>query len=239
MEVHPGRRLHTVALVAQIDGVQVHLQDLVLAVVLLQGQGPVHLGHLALDGVLVIAGDVLDELLGDGGAALGIAVGEGAEHGPQGAVPIHAVVGLEALVLNGNGGVTQDLGDGVEVHPNAVFIAEQGLVHDRLLGLGVLIVQLRGHLLVILGHVHLHMPLQGRVDVGHEDPHENGGGQHDDQQDGSQDNADGPPDAAALSGLFPCSGALLCLFGLMVFVHGQGTFLSLLLEYMRRTCGGR
>lgn len=28
-------------------------------------------------------------------------------------------------------------------------------------------------------------------------------------------------------------------FGLMVFVHGQGTFLSLLLEYMRRTCGGR
>jgi ABC-type nickel/cobalt efflux system permease component RcnA len=83
------------------------------------------------------------------------------------------------------------------------------------------------------------MPLQGRVDVGHEDPHENGGGQHDDQQDGSQDNTDGPPDAAALSGFFPCSGALLCLFGLMVFVHGQGTFLSLLLEYMRRTCGGR
>ena len=51
--------------ISQIDGVQVHLQDLVLAVVLLQGQGPVHLGHLALDGVLVIAGDVLDELLGD------------------------------------------------------------------------------------------------------------------------------------------------------------------------------
>ena len=231
VEVHPGGGLHAVALVAQVDGVQVHLQNFVFGIVLFQGQSPVHLRHLALDGVLVVAGDVLDELLGDGGAALGVALGKGPEHGPDSAMPVHTVVALEALVLDGDGGLAEVLGDGIKIHPDAVFVAEQGLVHDQLLGIRILIVQLRGHLLVVLGHVHLHMPLQGRVDVGHEDPHEDGGGQHGDQEDGTKDDADGPPHTAALSGLFPCFGALLCLFRLVVFVHRQGTFLSLLLVY--------
>ena len=44
---------------------------ILLGVVLGEAQGPDDLGNLALDGGLVIAGDVLDELLGDGGAAPG------------------------------------------------------------------------------------------------------------------------------------------------------------------------
>lgn len=81
------------------------------------------------------------------------------------------------------------------------------------------------------------MPLQGRVDVGHEDPHEDGGGQHGDQEDGTKDDADGLPHTAALSGLFPVLALCSVFFGwLSLFIDRAPSFLCY--WCMRRTDRG-
>ena len=225
MEVHPGRRLHAVALLSQIDGVEIHLQDLGLGVILLQRQRPVDLRDLPLHRHLIVAGDVFQQLLGDGGAALCAAAGQGPGDGPQGPPPVHPVVGLKALVLDGDGGILQILGDVPDIHPDAVFIAEQRLIHLPCLAVRPQTVQLRGYLPVIFGHIHLYVALQGLIDVGHEYPHKNGHGQHAHQHDGADDAPDllGP----SLPSVFPLMGALLCLITVVgVFFHGQRTSLS-------------
>ena len=86
-------------------------------------------------------------------------------------------------------------------------------------------VQLRGYLPVIFGHIHLYVALQGLIDVGHEDPHKNGHGQHAHQHDGADDAPD--PLGPSLPSVFPLMGALLCLITVVgVFFHGQRTSLS-------------
>ena len=225
VEVHPGSRLHAVALLSQIDGVEIHLQDLGLGVILLQRQRPIDLRDLPLHRPLIVAGDVFQQLLGDGGAALCAAAGQGTGNGPQGPLPVHPVVGLEALVLDGDGGLLQILGDVPDIHPDAVFIAEQRLIHLPCLAVRPQTVQLRGYLPVIFGHIHLYVALQGLIDVGHEDPHKNGHGQHAHQHDGADDAPD--PLGPSLPSVFPLMGALLCLITVVgVFFHGQRTSLS-------------
>ena len=189
-EIGAGRRLHAVAGLTQADTVQVCLQDLVLVIALLQLQRPVDLRHLTLDGDLIIAGDVFDQLLGDGGATLHAPAQQSAENGAHGTPEVHAVVLFKAFVLNGHGSVLQVLGDRVQTAPDPVLtVTVEGLIHDPLLGLGVQIVQLRGNLGLQLVDVDLHMALQGCIDPCHKDPDEDHHGQHHYQHDGADDAA--------------------------------------------------
>ena len=187
-EIGAGRSLHAVAGLAQTDAVQVRLQDLILVIALFQLQCAVYLHHLTLDGALVVAGHVLDELLGDGGTALHAPARQSAEDGAHRAPEVHAVMAFKALVLNGDGGILHVLGDVVKVDPDTVLaVAVQGLIHDPLVGLGVQIVQLRGNLGLQLVHIDLYLSLQGCVDPCHENAGEDGEGQHHHQQDRADD----------------------------------------------------
>ena len=121
MEVHPGSRLHAVALLSQIDGVEIHLQDLFLGVGLFKLQRRENLQHLALDGDIVVIRDVLDKLLSQRGATLHITTGKHIDHRTCGALPVHAVVLPEALVLDRHCGIDQILRDLVIGHPDTVL----------------------------------------------------------------------------------------------------------------------
>ena len=213
IEVGQRRRHHAVAAAAEVHLVEVRLQNLVLFVALLQIQSAVDLRDLALHGVLVVAGDVLHQLLGDGGAALDISAEQGAEDGAGGAVPVHAVVLVKALVLNGHHSLLQVLGDLVQVGPDAVLgIQKQRLVHGPFLSGWLLIIQLCGYLRLKLVQIDLDVPAHAAVDVGAENTGKNGHGQHHHQQDRADDAAGGVPAAAAgstlLSVIVYLSGAL-------------------------------
>ena len=69
--VHLGRGLDPVGALAEIHGVQIQIEDVVLLHLTLQTLGHRHLLELSLGLHLVAHHQVLDQLLGDGGAALG------------------------------------------------------------------------------------------------------------------------------------------------------------------------
>ena len=202
-EIRLRRGLHAVAHLAEVDRVEIDLEDVVLAVLLFKSERPVDLHDLTLDVVLVVTGDVLDGLLRDGRAALHAAAGQGADNGAHGTVPVHAVVALEALVLDGNGRLLQVIGDLAEVDPDAVLLIIERLVHVPVLilpGSGVLvIVHLRGDGGLILAHRHLNRTLHRLVDVVHEDSDENRDREHAHQ-------TDRPDDAPDLSACGPLLG---------------------------------
>ena len=129
-EIGVGGGTHPLAPAAQGNDVEVPGDGVLFRVVLGEAQGTDDLGDLALDGGLVIAGEVFDELLGDGGAAGDVPAGEHVQHGLGRALPVHAGVGPEPLVLDGHGGVDEILGDVVIVHPDGAGVAEEG---DQLL----------------------------------------------------------------------------------------------------------
>ena len=206
----------------EVHLIEICLQDLVLFVALLQIQRPVDLRYLALDGALVVAGDVLHQLLGDGGTALHTAAEQGAEDGAGGAVPVHALVGVEPLVLDGHHCVLQVLGDLVQIGPDAVLrVHEQRLVHDPFAALRLLIVQLRGDLRLEFVQIDLYLPPHAAVDVCGENTCEDGAGQHEHQQQRADDASRLLPAAAAAPGrpLLPVivyvSGALLRPVGML------------------------
>ena len=212
-KIGTGSRLHAVAGLTQIDVVQICLQDLILFIALFYFQRPVDLRHLTLDGDLIVAGDVFDQLLGDGGTTLHAPAQQSAENGAHGTLEVHTVVLFKTLVLNSHGSVLQVLGDRVKAAPDPVLaVTVQGLIHDPFLSLGVQIVQLRGDLGLQLVDVDLHMSLQGCVDPCHEDPGENHHGQHHYQYDGADD-------AARLSLLFG-TGLLRLLMRFIVSLTG-------------------
>lgn len=79
--------------------------------------------HLAVHPDSVVAGDVFNQLLSDGRTA-GFAFINGdkqVDSRPDGALPVHAVVVGEPLVLQGDKSVDQILGNVVVIHPDAVF----------------------------------------------------------------------------------------------------------------------
>ena len=112
-EVPHGRRLNAPGAAAQVDGVQVVLQDPLLGGLALQPQGQVLLLDFPLDFVqrraLRRAGGeyvVLDELLGDGAGALRQSAGGQVPPGGPGDTPeVDAGVLPEPLVLDGDEGV--------------------------------------------------------------------------------------------------------------------------------------
>ena len=88
---------------------------------LLKAQRPEDLLHLTAHGHIVLIGQVLDELLGDGGAAEGGPAAQ--EHigaGLHRSDPVHALVLEEPLVLDGHRRVHQILGNLVVGNPDPV-----------------------------------------------------------------------------------------------------------------------
>ena len=188
-EIHPRGRLGAVARLAEIHRVEVASQDLVLVVALFQLQSPINLRDLALDGGLVVAGNILDQLLGDGGAALHASSGHGAEHGAYRPPPVHALVLVKALVLDGHGGVPQRLGDLVAGQQNAVLAVIEGLVDLPFVRFRVLGVHLCGQGHVVGRQIHFHLVFHGFVDINGKNNGEKGHGQQEHRKNGSHDEA--------------------------------------------------
>ena len=108
---------------AEIDGVEIDLEDFRLGERPLQARGDDHLAHLALVGHVVADEQVLGHLLGDGGAALRPSgLGEVADEGADDAALVDAFVLMEALVLGGDESLLHMLGDVGERHPDAAVV---------------------------------------------------------------------------------------------------------------------
>ena len=104
-EVPLGRRLDAIRSRAVVDGVEVHEQNLVFAVLLLELKGDVHLANLALKrdiGHLVGEDGVANELLRDGGRPLELAAEEVVHHGTRDAHEVDTAVIVETLVFRGD-----------------------------------------------------------------------------------------------------------------------------------------
>ena len=139
-EVVPGRHLDAVDTVTEVRGVEVALEDPVLAVVLLQrggvpqlvelaGVGVVGGSRLLLGGVRLLDERELDQLLGDRRAALDDpVVGLVGDHRPQGALEVERPVLVEAVVLDRHQGLDHDPRDlpDRDVHPVAAVGVERG-----------------------------------------------------------------------------------------------------------------
>ena len=134
-EVRLGGGLDAEGAAAVVDVVQVHRQDFLLGVVLLDAVGDEPLVQLAADGLF--AGQplhlhVAGELLGDGAAALGLApAAEVLVERAGDALEVHALMLVKALVFKGDGGVLQVLGDALDGDDFAVLqikVGEQGAV---------------------------------------------------------------------------------------------------------------
>ena len=123
-EIGLRRGLHTEAALAEVHGVEVPLHDLLLIVLLLKLQCGEYLRELALDRDLFLTGQVLYELLGDGRAAVAaLAAGEDRDERTGSAVPVNALVLIEALVLDGDQRLFHIPRDLVIVDPDAVLLA--------------------------------------------------------------------------------------------------------------------
>ena len=134
-------RLHAAAAAAQIDHIQVQLQNLAFRVVLFKFQRPEDLLDLAVDGILVLAGHIFQHLLGDGGAAVAIvAAGEGQQRSAQGPLPVYTVVTEKTLVLNGHRCLPQIGRHIVDVDQDTVLLPVDLLELHPLTALLVLII---------------------------------------------------------------------------------------------------
>ena len=123
-----GGRGHAVGLGAEVDLVQVALEELVLAPPLLEGHRVEQLLGLAQDALLVAHEVLLRHLLGDGGAALFHLTGPHVRHqGPEDGPPVVAAVVPEVVVLGRQHRLADDLGDLVEGDDLAVHaVVEDG-----------------------------------------------------------------------------------------------------------------
>ena len=126
-----------VAALPEEHRIQIPFDDLCLVVGALQLQCLKNLQELAAHQVRPVAGVVLDQLLGDGGAAEVVGHAEKhLHHRAGGAVPVHPPVLIEALVLDGHQGVLHHLvfGKIFIIHPDAVH---GGGEHQQLVGLAL------------------------------------------------------------------------------------------------------
>ena len=121
--------IHPVASLPQINVIEVRLQNIFLAVLFLKLQGAEYLHDLSLDGHLIVAGHVFNQLLGEGGPALDVLASKHQGYGLRRPDPVHAVVLIKTLVLNGHGGILKILGNLLDVHPNTVLSSIKVLGH--------------------------------------------------------------------------------------------------------------
>ena len=120
-EVCSRGALHTIAALAQVDTVQVVLHDRIFIIFLFEHLRPEDLHDLSLDGNALLAGDILDQLLGDGRSAeLGIAAEEHIDAGLDGRDPVNALMLVETLIFDGYSSIDQRLGDLLQRGPLTV-----------------------------------------------------------------------------------------------------------------------
>ena len=160
IEVRLGRRLDAVRSTAQVDGVHVVAQHLVLVLRLRDLQREDGFPDLAL-----VAGGFAQiipfgVLLGDGGAALARALGQIVDQRAGDASQVDAIVLVERTVLGRDDGVAHVLRQGVALDDGAVLLGERA--------------QFRGAVVVVHGGVLRHgdlfglRDLRGDVQVGEE-----------------------------------------------------------------------
>ena len=100
---------------AVVDAVQVHLEDVALAVAAVDERGQDDFFELALNGSLVADDQVFNELLGDGTAAFDDVSGaQVVQGGTDDAQQVYALVGPEVFIFGDDGGVLQERRDLVE-----------------------------------------------------------------------------------------------------------------------------
>ena len=146
VEERLGGRLDAVGAAAEVDRIEVALEDLALGLLTLELQGDEGLLHLALEGALLGEIEDLDVLLSDRRRALellALGVAEGRTHDALG---VDTPVGPERPVLRGDHGVLDRLRHLVEQDRFAVLLREHaqlslavGVVDLRGLGLEVLV----------------------------------------------------------------------------------------------------
>ena len=110
VEVRLCRRLGAIRLVAEIDRVQIHLENLVLAVLPRQRDRQRRLAQLALQRIRRVGTEVqlLDELLGDGASPFDEAkVNQIVQGGPQDRGQVDAAVLVIPAVFDGDAGMDQ------------------------------------------------------------------------------------------------------------------------------------
>ena len=121
------RHLDAPGAAAEIDGIDIELEDVVLAQRAFQPRRHDHLADFALIGDVVADQEVLHHLLGDGRAALRAAgFGKIADEGADDAALVDAVMLIEAPVLGGDERLLHEIGNVGERHPDA---AVAGLEH--------------------------------------------------------------------------------------------------------------
>ena len=121
-----GGGLDAVGVAAEVAGVEVALQDLVLALLAVELDRDEELLGLADDGLLLAEVVVLDVLLGDGGTALASLAGDGVPPGAEGGGHVDGVLGVEVPVLGGQHGVPDGLGDAAQPDVLAVGLSVAG-----------------------------------------------------------------------------------------------------------------
>ncbi len=111
-----------IAVLAEVDLVQVSLEDLLLAVMQLEQHRHDELGAFALERALGGEEEVLDELLRQGAAALQAVAAHEAPRGAGDAAQVVAVVCVEGAVLGGDERLHQGLGDLREADQHPVLV---------------------------------------------------------------------------------------------------------------------
>ncbi len=123
-----------VAVLAEVDLVDVGFENLLLAVVGLQQQRHDHLGELAAQGALGGQEEILDQLLGQGAPPLDTVAAGGLDQGPENPPRVDAVMGIETPILRSDQAVDHRVGNLGEPDQDAVFVvagidaADQGRI---------------------------------------------------------------------------------------------------------------
>src|SRR5262245_44039946 len=122
-EIAARRHLDAPGATAEIDGIEIELENLRLAERLLDPRGHDHLADLALVGQVFAHQQVLDDLLGDGGAALRApGGGEIADEGADQATLVDSLVLIEAFVLGRKKSLLHVLRDVGEWNPHPPLV---------------------------------------------------------------------------------------------------------------------
>jgi len=128
-EVSLRRGFYTVGTVAEVDLIEIELEDFLLVVLRLDRAGDLRFLDLADDALLtrdLLGKDIARELHRDRGESLRVSVQGRPNHNADGAVPVDAGVLVEALVLGADKCLLHDLGDLVDLHQCSALEAELG-----------------------------------------------------------------------------------------------------------------
>ena len=120
-EILCRRALDAVTATAQIDLIEVILHNEVFVVLPFKELGPENLHDFPLNGDALLLGQVFHQLLGNGGAAeLLVSAEEHIQAGFDGGDPVNTLMLVKPLVLNGDSGMHQILGNLVQGCPLAI-----------------------------------------------------------------------------------------------------------------------